>query len=471
MILSGFGDEADTITEIGPDRVVTADSASSAITTVRAEMGKRTASGATAPATLLLVASPDAATRTALAELHQALANTGRCGVAVVTTVPDGTPIGTAMLTLTDTGQLRADLPGLRLSTDAATVPLDMLEPMAAVFRAAHVPPATAAPSPPPTDLPPWDDTINPVDGVLAVFEPTQPDIGPSLASLVVSDNGATQAAAPQVQDELDDDLAAWLDGTNSPPRLGILGPIEVRMPGVLNDSPHRLYTEMLLYLLTRPTRGADRATIEDALWYGHAAGETTVRKVMYKLRQWLGPHPGGGEWIPTNDDVDGVYQIQDGVLFDWHLLLQLNKRGNTRGADGIADLRAALELVRGAPMNNRPDTGPYRRPYTWIGDSDIAPGRLIATIAGIAHRVAEHHLAIGDPTTARWAIDQAWLADPERSFDDLWHDRMQAEHQAGNTVALQQLVNEYLASNEAEVPEDLPTPIYNRIRALLPAA
>jgi hypothetical protein len=47
----------------------------------------------------------------------------------------------------------------------------------------------------------------------------------------------------------------------------------------------------------------------------------------------------------------------------------------------------------------------------------------------------------------------------------------MQAKHQAGNTVALQQLVNEYLASNEAEVPEDIPTPIYNRIRALLPAA
>ena len=470
VILCGFGDEADTVTEIGPDRIVIADSASSAITTVRAELAKRIASGATVPATLLLVASPDASTRTALAELHQDLANTGRCGMAVVTSVPDGVPIGTAILTITETGQLRADVPGLRLSTDAATVPLDMLEPMAAVFRAARLTPATTAPSPAPTDLPPWDDTINPADGVLAVFEPTPPDIGPSLASPVVSDNGATQAPAAQVQDELDDDLA-WNDGTNSPPRLGILGPIEVRMPGVLNDSRHRLYTEMLLYLLTRPTRGADRATIEDALWYGHPAGETTVRKVTYKLRQWLGPRPGGGEWIPTNDDVDGVYQIEDGILFDWHLLLQLNKRGSTRGADGIADLRAALELVRGAPMNNRPDTGPYRRPYTWIGDSDIAPGRLIATIAGIAHRVAEHHLAVGDPAIARWAIDRAWLADPERSFDDLWHDRMQAEHQAGNTVALQQLVNEYLASNEAEVPEDLPTPIYNRIRALLPAA
>jgi len=191
----------------------------------------------------------------------------------------------------------------------------------------------------------------------------------------------------------------------------------------------------------------------------------------MYKLRQWLGPGPGGDEWIPNNGDLDGIYQIEEGILFDWHLLLRLRERGSTRGPDGIADLQAALELVRGAPMSNLRDTGPYRRPYTWIGDSDIAHSRLIAVITDLAHRVAEHHLAVGDPATARWAIDQVWLADPERSFDDLWHDRMRAEHQAGQTVALQQVVNEYLAANEAEVLEDLPTPTYNRIRALLAAA
>ena len=30
-------------------------------------------------------------------------------------------------------------MPGLRLATDAAAVPIDMLDPMTAVFRAAHV--------------------------------------------------------------------------------------------------------------------------------------------------------------------------------------------------------------------------------------------------------------------------------------------------------------------------------------------
>jgi len=175
IILAGFGSETDTMTEIGPDRIVTADSASTAIATVRAELARRASNGTTAPAMVLLVASPDAATRTALVDLHQTLTVTGRCGIAVVTTVADSAPIGPAMLTITDTGLLRAQLPGLRLSTDAATVPIDMLEPMAAAFRAAHLAPAVE-PASPAGELPPWDDTIDPTHGALALFDPAPPE-------------------------------------------------------------------------------------------------------------------------------------------------------------------------------------------------------------------------------------------------------------------------------------------------------
>jgi hypothetical protein len=136
-----------------------------------------------------------------------------------------------------------------------------------------------------------------------------------------------------------------------------------------------------------------------------------------------------------------------------------------------MTDLRSALALIRGVPMKRQRDIGPYRRPYTWIGDSDIATGRILAVVAGVAHHVAQHHLHIGDSATARWAVERAWLVDPERSFDELWHDRMQVEHHAGDSIALQQLVYEYLAVHGAEVPEDLPTPVYNRIRAMLPTA
>jgi hypothetical protein len=326
-----------------------------------------------------------------------------------------------------------------------------MLEPMAQVFRVARLTPATAASS---DDVAsPWDDTTDPTETVLALFDGEPP-------SAVV--------ALPTSPDPLDADLAAWHATDTATPRVAILGPIDVRMPTPLHDSRHRLYVEMLLYLLTRPRLRTDRAAIEDALWYGNPAGDTTIRKVISKLRRWLGPRPDGTTWIPEGDN-DGGYRLEPGVLLDWHLMLRLRDRGAARGTDGIADYQAALALIRGVPMGKLRDSGPYRRPYTWIGDSDIAPGRILATIADIAHRLAEHHLDIGDPARARWAIDQAWLADPDRSFDDLWYDRMRAEHQAGQHAVLQQLVDEYLDAREAEVLEDLPTPTYNRIRALIP--
>jgi hypothetical protein len=249
---------------------------------------------------------------------------------------------------------------------------------------------------------------------------------------------------------------------------VAILGPVQVHLPGPLKDSRQRLYTEILLYLLTRPDRRADKASIENALWYGNPAGIDTIRKAVYRLREWLGPRPDGRDWIP---DPDGVYSLQDGVLLDWHLLQQLRDRGKKRGPAGIADLHAALELVRGVPMRDLPDRGQYRRPYTWIGDSDLNHSAILAAISDLAHLVAEHHLALGDTTTARWAIDRAWLADPDRGTDDLWIDRMAAEHADGHTSTVQYLIAELLAARDAEVLEDLPTRSYRRIRALLQAA
>ena len=120
--------------------------------------------------------------------------------------------------------------------------------------------------------------------------------------------------------------------------------------------------------------------------------------------------------------------------------------------------------------MRDVPDHGHYRRPYTWIGDSDIAPGRLIAAVTDIAHRVATHHLTIGDATTARWAVEQAWRVDPDRGFDDLWLDRMRTEHLDGRAAALQHLVTEFLEAREADVLEDLPPRNYDLIRTLLAA-
>jgi hypothetical protein len=442
VLLVGFGDDTDTFSEIGPDRIRTAPTMVGGITAIRSELGQPPAPGR--GMMLLLVADSDPRHHAELVELHHDISRAGRPGICVIAAVAD-TPIGPAVLTVTDAGTLTADLPGLRQTTDAAQVPADMLEPMATVFRVAHLTPSQTSTMDPNLVAPEWDDTIDPTAGVLALFDSVPGDV-----------------------DELDTDLADWNDPSTSRPRIGILGPIEVHMPGPVASSRHRLYTEMLLFLLTRPHRTATPAAIEDALWYGHSAGEGTIRKSISFIRRWLGPRADGDDWIPDLD-ADGVYRLRGGVLFDWHLLQRLRERGAARGgADAIADYRAALTLVRGVPMPDLPDQNPYRRPYTWIGSSDIAPGRLIATVTDLAHQVAVHHLGIGDPATARWAVSQAWIVDPDRSGDDLWHDLMRVEHAEGHTATLNQLVTEYLAARDAEVLEDLPTPTYNLIRGLV---
>jgi hypothetical protein len=358
-------------------------------------------------------------------------------------------------------------------------VPPDLLDPMAEVFRAARL----TTPVPPPAvqtipDLPPWDDTIDPVQGALSLFIPSTPQAdtpngkGHHPSSARIPAQRAPAAARVLTDDStLDDDLAAWRNVDPHRPRVALLGPITVHLPGQLADSKRRLYVEMLLYLLTRPDRSATRAQIEDALWYGNPAGEGSIRAAISRIRKWLGPRTDGTEWISEGHSPGRAYRLGDGVLLDWHLLLRLRDRGENRGETGVADYRAALELVRGVPMRDVPDHGHYRRPYTWIGDSDIAPGRLIAAITDIAHRVATHHLAIGDASTARRAVDQAWRADPDRGVDDLWLDRMKAEHLDGRTAALQRLVTEFQEAREAEVLEDLPPRNYDLIRTLLPAA
>ncbi len=286
------------------------------------------------------------------------------------------------------------------------------------------------------------------------------PDLSPHAGTL------PTPPPADRNDPTLDRDITAWRTNDPTRPRISILGPITAHLPGELTDSKRRLYIEILLYLLTRRTRTADREEIENSLWYGHPAGDGSVRAAISRIRKWLGPRHDHTEWI--TEGTNRGYHLADGVLLDWHLITRLRERG---GHHGITDYRAALQLVRGTPLRIQPYRANYRRPYTWIDNSDIAPTRIIATITDIAHRAATHYLTIGNTELARWAIDQAWLADPDRGNDDLWHDRMKAEHLDGRTAALQQLVTELLETRGAEILEDLQSHTYNLIRTLLPTA
>src|SRR4029450_11376700 len=105
----------------------------------------------------------------------------------------------------------------------------------------------------------------------------------------------------------------------------------------------------------------------------------------------------------------------------DWHLLLRLRDRGDHRHDHGADDYRIALHLVRGPAMLDLPGRSRYRRPYPWIDGTDINPVRIMTAVSDVAHRLATYGLDVGDTDTARWAVQQGWLADPDRGYDELW--------------------------------------------------
>jgi hypothetical protein len=108
------------------------------------------------------------------------------------------------------------------------------------------------------------------------------------------------------------------------------------------------------------------------------------------------------------------------------------------------------------------------RSQYTWLPESDINPPHVVATIVDAAHHLAQHHLDQGDTAGARWAVNQAWTADPDRIDDQPWLDLMRAEQTDGNRAELRQLRDQLVVARGGEVPEDLPPTTFQVVDQLI---
>ena len=108
------------------------------------------------------------------------------------------------------------------------------------------------------------------------------------------------------------------------------------------------------------------------------------------------------------------------------------------------------------------------RKPYTWLSDSVIDPTHLVAVVVDTAHELAEDYLAAGDTGGVRWAVSQAWAADPDRGHDEPWVDLMKAERLDGHRAELRQLRDQLLRARDAEVLEDLAPATYRDVQKLL---
>jgi nucleoid-associated protein YgaU len=267
----------------------------------------------------------------------------------------------------------------------------------------------------------------------------------------------------------LDIDVRAWNDADPTRPRFAILGPVTVDAAGQQPTERLRFYAEIIVYLAARGSRGATTDQFNEAIWPGQQPKAASRRVAVARARRWLGETE-GEPWLPDATS-DRRYRLREGYLFDWHLYRRLRSRGEARGPAGTGDLRQALALVRGAPLAGADVaySTSARNPYVWLPTSEIQPHHLASAVVDTAHRLVELCLDGGDIAGARWAVEQAWLADPDRASDIAWRDLLRVAGAEGNTAELDQLLGDLMRAREAEIPEDLDKDTYRLLCDLMP--
>ncbi|MEU1813195.1 LysM peptidoglycan-binding domain-containing protein [Micromonospora aurantiaca (nom. illeg.)] len=531
VTLAGFDpDQAQMLADLNPERITVAAAAPAAIAQVRRRVAELRAALDHAGATdtvhgrvtdngadawmphVLIVAQPDRADAAALTELEMELTAGPRCGYAVVTTGGPEAPYGRWPLVVTADGDMQAPFLG-DASFSAAQLPATLLEPLADLMRTAHL--AGDEPTPPAPDSEAWAAGTDAAGGLLdetagaasdaehddgRAATPIHLTVMPASASTSSRDEPDTAAAAPVLinlrrsdrpaedrrrdrerrDPHLDADVAAWAADVTRP-RIGILGPVQIEAPGQVPANRSRFWGEVIVYLAARGTRGATGPQLTEAIWPEQQIDTATRRAAISNARKWLGDTSNGEKWLPEMG-ADQRYRLADGVLLDYTLFRRLRARGEARAADGVDDLRQALRLVRGAPLEGAQEMySPSRAPYAWLDESDIVPYNMTAAVVDTAHQMVDLRLAELDRAgvgpdrirsvldDARWAVEQAWLADPHRAEDQPWRDALRIAHAGGRDAELKALIHDLMRHRDADIAEDLDPDTYQLVLQLLP--
>ncbi|UOY03227.1 LysM peptidoglycan-binding domain-containing protein [Blastococcus sp. PRF04-17] len=514
VTLVGFGKE---LAQVNPDRLTYTDNVEKAIAALDGRLESVTeamhiadvdvlsgrlrdvAGDAWAPYVLLI--APDVAKDSAgLERLMIAMEQQRARSAAALVLIDDQDHAEAArwQLTVDETGMLR--IPALGVELIAQQIPADEAAQLAQVLALAAV--TDDRPVPPSRGDASWDEHADACGGLRVDPShagqrqppaPAEADDVPvvhqagaaawmtnsvlPLSAQTYLDHAATteqdlQALAPatdeHIRDQveaadpaLDADLADWADPSCPRPKLTLLGPVKVRAQGTLPErNPRRqFYTEIVAYLATRPG-GVTSERYATAIWPNEpdVVGKTKVRQSISIVRAWLGTNPAtGADYLPSGVTAGGVgrYRIDD-VLIDAELFRRLRVRGLARGVDGIADLQAALDLVNGRPFELPPSRQGAPGGYSWlVEENSRLDHEYAAMIVDVAHTVATHHLAAGDPELAAAAAHVALKAG---SYEDVpLLDLVAACDAQDNRAEADAYVARILANHDAEVEEDLP--------------
>ncbi len=139
-------------------------------------------------------------------------------------------------------------------------------------------------------------------------------------------------------------------------------------------------------------------------------------RQTCTRVREWLGP---AGDGRPYLVYTGGGYTLHAELGVDWDYF-QILAEG-----DNVEDLRRALALVRGEPLEGCC--------YCWLDPLTVASIR--ARIVEVAEHLGLTELARGEPRRAAWAAYRGLLADPYA--EELFRVLMRAEHDSGDTYGV----------------------------------
>lgn len=261
-----------------------------------------------------------------------------------------------------------------------------------------------------------------------------------------------TRQRVADLDPDLDADVTAWFDDSTPRPRLTLLGPVGVRTSGKALDKRKPFYVELAAFLATRP-HGAVVEEVAEAF----GLTPSRVRIDVNKLRGWLGASPETGKpYLPDARNAPaararglGVYQITD-ALVDLDLFRRLRLRGETRGTDGMDDLRTALRLVTGRPFDRLRPGG-----WAWLAAGDRVDLHMVSAIVDVAHVVVTHALYENDLDMAHWAANLALDAAPDEETPRL--DLAQVCEARGEHHRAQALLDSEVFNRGEDGPEDLP--------------
>ncbi|THA70671.1 LysM peptidoglycan-binding domain-containing protein [Streptomyces sp. A0958] len=173
--------------------------------------------------------------------------------------------------------------------------------------------------------------------------------------------------------------------------------------------------TEIAAWIALHP--GADTAALTAEIWPGGVSAAFRTAQLS-ALRRWLG----------TDFQRGDTYRFDADTGTDWHRFQALARRGRLKGDDGVEDLSAALELVRGRPF----DAIPPRR-YVW---AEYLRQDMITAVVDTAALLAGLLVAAGEHVAAREAADKGLLVEP--AAERLHRLAIRAADLAGDSEAVE---------------------------------